>query len=43
LATRVGMPLSELVAIEQPGYRLSHQQLTQLADALDIKIEHLTD
>ncbi|WP_320545486.1 helix-turn-helix domain-containing protein [Aeromonas veronii] len=43
LAERVGMSLSELVALEQPDYQLTHQQLARLAEALDIQHEHLTD
>lgn len=43
LAERVGMSLSDLVAMEQPDYQFTHQQLVLLADALGIQYEHLTD
>lgn len=43
LAERVDISLSELVAMEQPDYQFTHQQLVLLADALGIQYEHLTD
>ncbi|WP_439831697.1 helix-turn-helix transcriptional regulator [Aeromonas veronii] len=43
LAERVDISLSELVAMEQPDYQFTHQQLVLLADALGIQHEHLTD
>ncbi|WP_223952903.1 helix-turn-helix domain-containing protein [Aeromonas caviae] len=42
LAERVGISLSDQVALEQPGYQFTHQQLALLADALNIQREHLT-
>lgn len=35
--------LAELVALEQPDYQLTRQQLARLAEALNIQHEHLTD
>ncbi|MGU5653380.1 50S ribosome-binding protein YggL [Aeromonas allosaccharophila] len=43
LAERVDISMSELVAMEQPDYQFTHQQLVLLADALGIQHEHLTD
>lgn len=43
LAERVDISLSELVALEQPDYQLTRQQLARLAEALNIQHEHLTD
>ncbi|AMQ45131.1 hypothetical protein AMS64_21270 [Aeromonas veronii] len=43
LAELVGISLSELVALEQPDYQLTRQQLARLAEALNIQHEHLTD
>lgn len=43
LAEQVDMSLSELVAMEQPAYSFTHQQLARLAEALNIQHEHLTD
>ncbi|WP_323963817.1 helix-turn-helix domain-containing protein [Aeromonas hydrophila] len=43
LAERMDISLSELVALEQPDYQLTRQQLAQLAEALNIQHEHLTD
>jgi DNA-binding Xre family transcriptional regulator len=43
LAEQVGMSLSELVAMEQPDYPFTRQQLARLAEALNIQHEHLTD
>ncbi|HHC5060760.1 helix-turn-helix domain-containing protein [Aeromonas hydrophila] len=43
LAEQVGMSLSELVAMEQPDYPFTRQQLARLSEALGIQHEHLTD
>lgn len=43
MAERVDISLSELVAMEQPDYQFTHQQLVLLADALGIQYKHLTD
>lgn len=43
LAERVDISLSEQVAMEQPDYQFTHQQLVLLADALGIQYKHLTD
>lgn len=43
LSDLVRTPQSELVAMEQPDYQFTHQQLVLLADALGIQYKHLTD
>lgn len=43
LAERVDISLSELVVLEQPYYQLTRQQLTRLAETLNIQHEHLID
>jgi len=41
LAGKLGVSLTELVAIEQPDHRFTPQQVTQLVSVLNIQVEHL--